>query len=119
MEINISNMPENEVYRFDTNKYVISTMLKETRGNSVPLRESTKFFEVYKFDKDGTILRMASGTLIDSKDNSFSIKDLDNNMIINFKIAHKLELVPLKELYELRSSIERNYKKENETNNTK
>ena len=42
MELNVSNMPLNTIYRFDTNKYVMSTMLKETRDGNYIANEPKK-----------------------------------------------------------------------------
>ena len=118
MELNVSNMPLNTIYRFDTNKYVMSTMLKETRGGNYIANEPKKFIEVYQFDLDGVLERIASGTLIDNPDvydfnRDFAIKDQDNDMVLSFKVPIRLEKVDLDELYQLRRGIELNKKKRN------
>ena len=115
MGINVSNMPLNTIYRFDVNKYVMSTMLTETRDGD-KLKKPTKLIEVYKIDNDGVLLRMASGTLIDKPnvydyDHLFAIRDMDKDMTISFKVPMYLQEISLNELYELRSAIAKNFNK--------
>lgn len=116
MEINVKNMPLDTVYRFDTNKYVMATMLKETRDGNYPLNEEKRFTEVYQIDNDGALNRIASGTLIDDPDvydfnHEFAIRDYDKEMSVSFNVTMHLQEVGLDELYELRAAIEKNYNK--------
>ena len=116
MEINVSNIPLDTVYRFDVNKYVLATMLDSTREGEYPLKEAKKFTEVYQIDEDGTLSRIASGELINDPsvydfNRGFTIKDYDKDMNISFKVTMKLEEVGLDKLYELRSLVEKNYNK--------
>ena len=118
MELNVKNMPLNTIYRFDTNRYVLSTMLTETRGENYPLKEPTKFIEVFQIEDDGRLHRSASGTLVDNPDvydfnHEFAIRDYDKDMVVSFKVSTHLEEVPIDELYDLRSAIEKNFKKSN------
>ena len=116
MAVNVSNIPLNTIYRFDINKYVMSTMLTNTRGENYPLREPTRFTEVYQIDDDGYLYRVASGTLIDNPmiydfAHGFAIRDYDKDMVVSFKISMNLEKVGLKELYELQAAVAQNYEK--------
>ena len=121
MKMNVKNIPLNTVYRFDVNKYVLSTMLDRTRDGQSIFTEPKKFTEIYQISEDGVLLRIASGTLIDNPEvydfnRGFAIKDYDKDMILSFKVPFELQEVGLKELYELRLAIEKNYNKRNNIN---
>ena len=116
MGLNVKNIPLDTVYRFDTNKYVMATMLNETRGGNLITEKPKRFTEIYQFDMDGSLIRTTSGVLIDNPnlydfEHVFAIKDYDNDMTISFKIPIHLQKVGLDELYELRAGIEKNYER--------
>ena len=118
MEVNVSNMPINTLYRFDTNKYVWSTMLNETRNGHYKQSEFTKFTEVYEITNEGYMNLIASGKLVDNPDvfdysKEFAIFDYDKDDTISFRVTMFLEELDIKELNELREAIARNYHKAN------
>ena len=118
MEVNVSNMPINTLYRFDTNRYVFSTMLNETRNGNYKQEDATRFTEVYEITDEGYMSLVASGKLIDNPNvfdysKEFAIRDYDRDDVISFKVTMFLEEVGIKELHELREAIARNYNRRN------
>ena len=111
-------MPLNTLYRFDTNRYVFSTMLNETRNGNYKQDKSIRFTEVYEITEEGYMNLVASGKLVDNPNvfdysREFAIRDYDKDDIINFKVTMFLEELELKELQELREAIAKNYNKRN------
>ena len=118
MELNIYNIPINTLYRFDINKYVWTTYLTETRGNSHKQDRPLKVTEVYEITDEGYMRLVASGKLINEPDKGdfsreFGIFDYDKETTTNFKVTMYLHEVGLKELYELRNAVARTYRKNN------
>ncbi len=114
MRLNVSNMPMNKLYKFDNNSYVWSVMLKETRGGNYPSNEPSKFTEVYRIDGTGSLVRVASGRLVDNPsindfDHRFSIFDYDADCDYSFFVEMPLQEANLDELYKLRDAIATNY----------
>ena len=115
MELNVSNIPMNTLYKFGDNYYVISLMLDQTRNNTYPLDKPKRFTEVYKLDPDGIMTRVTSGILVDNSaaynfNEEFAIRDYDMDDIFSFKVNMPLKEVGLEELYKVRDAIARSYK---------
>ena len=115
MSYNVSNMPLNKLFRFDTNRYVWSLMLFETRNGNYKLDKPTKFTEVYEIGMDGNMNLISSGRLIDNPSvfdytTNFAIMDYDKDDTIQFKITMNLQEVTNEEMEALRQAISRNYR---------
>ena len=111
--LSVNNLPINTIYRFDTNKYLRTTQLMETRGGKHKQDVPFKVTEVYEITQDGYIKLLASGKLTSEpgkRDNSreFQIFDYDTNNTKYFRITMYLHEVNLDELYELRDAVIRN-----------
>ena len=118
MEINVSNMPMNKLYKFADNSFVWSVMLSETRGGNYKQNTPTKFTEVYRVDGTGFMIRAASGRLVDNPaindfNHRFSVFDYDNDMELSFFVEMPLKEATLDDLYMLRDSIARSYEEKN------
>ena len=118
MEVNVANMPINTLYKFDTNKYVWSTLLKETRNGNYKQDEFVKFTEVYEITEEGYMRLIASGKLVDNPEvfdysKEFAIFDYDKDDTISFKVTMFLQEFGINELHELREAIAKNYNKRN------
>ena len=116
MEINVSNIPLNTIYKFDVNKYIWTTMLTESRDGSIKHNNPVKYAEVYEITKEGYMKLLASGKLVHNKNNDgysqgFAIEDYNEKSKTDFRITMYLREVTLRELYELRDAIAFNYKK--------
>jgi len=116
VEINVSSIPLNTIYRFDVNKYIWSTMLSESRDGSIKHKKPIKYTEVYEITKDGYMRLVASGNLVHNKSNDgysqgFAIENNDDKSKTDFRVTMYLHEVTLRELYELRDAIAFNYKK--------
>ncbi len=113
MQYNVSNMPLNTFFRFDTNRYVFSTMLFETRNGNYKLDKPTKFTEVYEIGMDGSMKLVASGRLIENPSvydytTNFAIMDYDQDDTIQFHISMYLQEVSKEELKEIREAVANN-----------
>ena len=114
MEINVSNMAINTLYRFDTNKYVWTTKLSETRGGTHKEGGSFDVTEVYEITNEGYIKLVASGKLnVNPNNNEFEIFDYDKETTTSFKVTMHMQQVSLNELHEIRDAVARNYSKAN------
>ena len=116
MSVNVSNMPMNRLYKFGDNSYVWSVMLNETREGIYRNDESRKYTEVYRIDENGVLTRIASGSLVDKPstndyDKRFAIYDYDKNCVLSFFIEKPISEVNLDDLYKLRDSIPKDYKR--------
>lgn len=114
MALNVSNINENTLYKFDDNRYVIKLPLTETRNGNYKTDKPRLFTEVYSIDGTGFMVRLASGALVNnpavydySKD--FAIRDYDNDELLSFAVTMPLKEANLEELRKLREAITRSY----------
>ena len=109
-------MPINALYQFDTNKYVYSTLLTESRGGSEKHEKPVLYTEVYEITNDGYRRLVASGKLVPNKDIpdynlGFAIVDPDKKETIDFKISMYLTEMKINDFDELCDAVARNHKK--------
>lgn len=115
MKKDISNIPLNTIYRFDINKYIMATMQKGDNDTFIS-DEPKRILWVYQIDNDGSLIRIAHGTLVDKPDvydysRGFSIQDFDKDMNVSFRVTMELQELTLNELYDLKDAVAKNYKK--------
>ena len=118
MELNVSNMPMNKLYKFADNSFVWSVMLNETRNGNYQQEKPFKFTEVYRIDGTGFMKRVASGRLVDNPaindyEHRFSIFDYDNDMELSFFVETPFKEAELADLYKMRDAISRSYNSRN------
>ena len=114
MEVNVSNMPKNKLYKFADRSYVWKTMLYETRDGNYKDMNPKEYTEVYRIDGTGLMRRIASGRLVNNPsindyDSRFSIFDYDQDMELSFFVEEPFKEANLEDLYKLQQSITRTY----------
>ena len=113
MEVNVSNIPLNTLYRFDINKYIWKTKIHETRGGKHKQDIPFIVTEVYEITQEGFFRLVASGKLTTEPGKrdfrEFGIFDYDKNVTNNFKTTMHLEELKLNEWYELRDAVRKTY----------
>ena len=88
----ISDIPENQLFQFDYNKYVWRIKLNSTRAGNYPSKNPFVFTEVYE-KGDGVLNCIASGLLRENiYRKEFSIFDYDQDTNCIFGVT-----IPLKE----------------------
>ena len=112
MEINVSNLPFDKVYQFDTNKYIRTVIIGGERDGFVARKVITDVFEL---NNDGNKHFLASGKVVKNEYNDYSkgfiIKDIDNDEMIAFRIMMPLREVSYEELGAIKEEINQNKSK--------
>ena len=108
--INVSNMPENVLYKFDNDRYVIAFRLNETRNGAYHFDEPTRITEVYTILGNGLMDRIASGRLVDNPsvfnyNEKFAINDYERDDMITFGVTMPLQQAGVEEFKKLREKI--------------
>ena len=112
---NVKNIPLNNLYQFDNNKYVwrIEGNYIDSDGHNKPIILT----EVYELGKNDTLDLISSGKLIENDDvykdyHDFTIFDYNKNVTTSFQTTMNLTPAPLMIIYKLRDTISKMYHNE-------